>query len=560
MLNLIKKVKENLGLSVLILILLSVVHPQERSRTPNRIYNIGDWITYRNCNYVTSVCESPEYVFFGTSGGILPFHKFRKSFEEPITRSDGLADDFISCLYYDKSTGYLWACHEAGVSYRNPSDRRWNNISTQELSLSRLERLVRIGGDNHYIWAQLRSGGFLKLDKLTGMWAGKEEVSGDGVKWGVVSYEHLYSFGSFTMEGNYQCFSDGTVVDPMLRKFYVSVLYINPSGNVFGGLSGGGLLLGDENVKLLRVHEFGPLDNNVSTFAFLNGNVYMGGNSNISNLASNRKGISCFNTTENTWQYFESEFTLEIRNGIINKISVNPDFMAVGTSQGVALYNFKKGFWQLRNVDRFLPSNNVTSIALNDTLLFAGTDYGLLVFSIPEFVPVHKTSILPVYTRVNDMVFSGDTLWVATNNGLYAIEDYGEKIHHFDMYLTKIDPAEPVAFSVNAIEVGDHGIIFSKRNSLCQYDFRNGKLLELSDIAEIKNKYIFDIKSNGNYICVGTNDGAFLIRINDGYYEHLTMADGLGGIAVYEVDFYKDYLWFATDGGLTKFRWRKYYE
>ncbi|RLA93318.1 MAG: hypothetical protein DRG83_21165, partial [Deltaproteobacteria bacterium] len=103
-------------------------------------------------------------------------------------------------------------------------------------------------------------------------------------------------------------------------------------------------------------------------------------------------------------------------------------------------------------------------------------------------------------------------------------------------------------------------IIFNKRNSLCQYDFRNGELLELSDIAEIKNKYIFDIKSNGNYICVGTNDGAFLIRINDGYYEHLTMADGLGGIAVYEVDFYKDYLWFATDGGLTKFRWRKYYE
>ena len=56
-----------LPIKLIILFLLAYQIFGEVNRQPVRIYELGDWITYKNCNYPTSLSLGHEYVYFGTS-------------------------------------------------------------------------------------------------------------------------------------------------------------------------------------------------------------------------------------------------------------------------------------------------------------------------------------------------------------------------------------------------------------------------------------------------------------------------------------------------------------
>jgi len=528
-------------------------------QNPNRIYDIDDWITYKNCNYVTSLCETPEYVYFGTSGGIIPYHKFKRCFEDPITRSNGLSGDIIKSICYDWTTGYLWVVHENGISYRNPSDRRWNNLPFTSIGITQPSNLLRIGSDGAYIWVQINGNEYIKLDKFVGYRLGKE-IPHDSVHWSISSADYFRDYSAYTVDGNYQCYSDGMVVDPLFRKYSISVFYVASDGKIYGGLTGGGIIIGDENTKFLSIKQLGPLNNNVTTVAVGRDRIFLGSSESTGYLFSQRTGVSSFDLNGYVWEYFESGYIFELADKIVNKICFNGESLVIGTSQGVVVYEIPSGLWDIEFLDKYLPDQKVISLAFNDSLVFAGTEYGLLAFSLPYLKLEERISTIPVYTNVLDMVINQNDLWIATSNGIYLINTSTGEMSHYDMYFKRIDNDDIVAFSVDAIEYSNGRVFYNRRQDLYLYNIENNKVVDLPTISSNKNLIILDMKVYDNYLCVATNDGIFMINLEDNYYEHLTIDDGIGGELVYEVCFYNDYLWLATNNGLTKFNWRKYYD
>ena len=50
-------------------------------------------------------------------GGIKRFNLFGNYFDEPITTAQGLKDNFVSAVHFDKVTGLLWAASTNYLQY-----------------------------------------------------------------------------------------------------------------------------------------------------------------------------------------------------------------------------------------------------------------------------------------------------------------------------------------------------------------------------------------------------------------------------------------------------------
>jgi len=110
----------------------------------------------------------------------------------------------------------------------------------------------------------------------------------------------------------------------------------------------------------------------------------------------------------------------------------------------------------------------------------------------------------------------------------------------------------------NAIAVSDSILIFERYRGLIKYLVLNREWELLPEFGLSNEVYIYDMAIDGGYLWIGTSGGAVLVRLADFYTEHYTKADGLAGNQVYKVIVDGDWVWFATDYGLTKYQWRQY--
>ena len=85
----------------------------------------GDWVTYGNFRYVTSVAVGFSHVYFGTTEGVLRYDRNRQLFEVPLTTSDGLPDNYIRQLAYDPLTDQVYAATPGGAAYFLPAFGEW---------------------------------------------------------------------------------------------------------------------------------------------------------------------------------------------------------------------------------------------------------------------------------------------------------------------------------------------------------------------------------------------------------------------------------------------------
>src|SRR4030067_2106984 len=65
-------------------------------------WNIGDWVSWGNFRYVSSIASDYKYVYLGTTGGVLRLDRFMRNFEDPWTESDGLANNWVERIYYNQ--------------------------------------------------------------------------------------------------------------------------------------------------------------------------------------------------------------------------------------------------------------------------------------------------------------------------------------------------------------------------------------------------------------------------------------------------------------------------
>ena len=85
---------------------------------PSSRHDPFDWIIYRKPGTIRSFAEGFSYIYIGTeSAGIYRYSIYGDRFESPITRAQGLANNEITAIHFDKRTGTLWAATDESLDY-----------------------------------------------------------------------------------------------------------------------------------------------------------------------------------------------------------------------------------------------------------------------------------------------------------------------------------------------------------------------------------------------------------------------------------------------------------
>ncbi len=535
---------------VIILLVVSNLFPGDRR--PVREYDLGDWISIKNFNYITSLTESYNYIYFGSTGGILPYHKTDRVEEVAFTVSDGMADDFVTAVYYDESTQYLWAGHRLGVSFLSPTAERWENCITYNYPANRIER---IGSNRNFIFVRLTDGNLLTLDSQSGMKAtGNTEPK--GITWNKSAMSDNVTIDeSYLANGQYWVRNDGIIQDHELREFPWNLKYVNTMGEIYGGVFGLGYITGDENMKKINIHSSGILKNYVNTFWLTDRYLWVGSQDDYKERFNERTGISYYDYEKEKWQYFEDKLIPELATGKVTDIVFENNHLILGTEQGVSTYDMEDKRWRRFSVHDGLYDDLVHSVAIYDTLALIGTDFGLNVLNLSTWelsrLSLTKSKSL---LRIHKIVPTDENIWVGTNNGFYSIKMPDKSIIHYDSYGREIKADKVLATNCFVITADSNNVALRGDNFFLYY---NGK--KWQDLPNYDQKsVVLDMALSGNYLWLGTGRGANLMNIKTGEIERYGVADGLAGAKVMEVLFDHDWVWFGTDQGLTKYNWRKY--
>lgn len=545
-----------IGLSFLLSISLTIA--QEIPLHPVRVYRIGDWVTYKNCNYPTSLTKGPEYVYFGTSGGVIPYHHYGRYWQEPYTVSDGMAGDFVTAVLYDENTNYLWAAHEDGLSYLTPNADRWINISNEDLHLPEYTPINRLGSDRNSIWVMAAGGFLFTVNKIVGFFQSMEPDVSDDVIWSLSSFDLLPRFSDYVIDGQYEFMKRGSIMGYEFREFPISVFLVDESLDIYGGAWGLGLLEGDENIRRLKIHSFGPLQNHLNALVFSENALWVGSNKSNSNPVFDRSGISKFYLSDGSWEYFENRFIHNLATDEIQDIAYMNNNLWVGTTEGVTIFNTKRNTWKRISDSKGLRDNFITTIAVEDSIAWIGTPLGLNVITIPDFDVRTVNLSSRLLMKIYKIAIGPERVWVATDNGLYAILKSTHMVEHYDVFGDRIPLNETVVSAYTAIATSDSVVVFGRSQGLIKFSIPTGEWKYLPQIGILNEVFLYDIALSGEYLWLGTSGGAILVRLSDFYFERYTTMDGLAGNSIYKIVVDGDWVWFATDQGLTKYHWRLY--
>ena len=530
------------------------VTAQTESDFPIRVYKLGDWVSFKNCNYVTSFTESDEYIYFGTSGGIVPYHRYQHFWGDPYTVSDGLADDYILTVLYDYSTGYLWASHRAGISFLNPTADAWENTSNESFDVSRDNKIVCLGTVNSSICAKSSVGQIKTLDNRFGYYQGTRDDDDNSITWAPSRLDPIPSIENYTINQPYRIDGRGVIFDDNFQEYSINLFHSDKRLDIYGGIWGLGILTGDLNVKLLNVHSFGPLLNSISTFLLTDNRIITG---SLESGNSERTGISILDTDDGHWTYHENRFIPELASANIFDIAGDQSGnLWIGTDLGLSIYNESKNRWKRVSVAQGLRDETIWTIAVDDTLAWIGTPLGLNKI----YIPTMKIKRLFLsrdkgHMKIYKICTDNDFVWIGTDNGLYSVDKLTHNVEHYDMNGNRIDIDVMIASDIHAITTRDSMTVISQYDGLIAY---NHFINDFEKYPQYIDSQVLDMDLESNYLWLATNNGAYLIRLNDFYIEHYLPRDGLAGYRVNKVRIDGDYVWFGTDQGLSRYNWRQY--
>ena len=106
---------------ILLILLLSDLRSQ-----PDPRFRPFDWVLYSGAGTVSSITEGYTFAYIGTgSGGLKRFNLYGNYFDEPITTAQGLKNNNITAVHFDKSTGLLWVSTPGHIQYSFSRERDW---------------------------------------------------------------------------------------------------------------------------------------------------------------------------------------------------------------------------------------------------------------------------------------------------------------------------------------------------------------------------------------------------------------------------------------------------
>ncbi len=459
-------------------------------------YDRDRWESFPSMNYVTSIAESPTVIFVATTGGIRRYDRFAKTWLAPLTTLDGLPDNRVQRIAYDRDTGDLWFETPSGAG-------RW---------LTGVQSVIR-GGILPGHLNRPRS-----VPKIPPVFP---------------------PFGYYL---------DDRHVMGGQRNYAITDVLIDSWRNLWIATWGLGVGQAELIDGQLSFFSSGPLEENVTAIARDGDAIWIGG---ADTYRAPARGITRYRPATNTWEYFEANRIIGLDDPQIIAILPDSNNVWFGTHNGLMRYYKRTGQWFTYRETRLW--GRVHALARDNNALWIGSERGLAMLDI-------KADSLDLvsgseYAVIQALVAGPEYIWAGTQAGLFQCAR-GDRTWR---PVRDVDHIAKRRVRALAMHDNDLWIATEAPPAAVQYRPTENTWREYS-LAEIGGRDRISIEADSNWVWVATGAGAFLLDVPRHLWTHYTMYDGLMHTRVQVVLRDGAHVWFGTAEGLSRFYWPHSYK
>jgi len=336
------------------------------------------------------------------------------------------------------------------------------------------------------------------------------------------------SFPGYIPPPGYFFRPDGVLSDMHLHDYPVTACLTDFIGNKFLGTWGKGLLRVKNGGNLLDLLPFGlasPVVDNICV-------------SDDYTVFAGEGGITVWEREKDIWDIFQAEDIPSLPTDRVEDVLIMGDTVFFATEFGLVTLDVRKGRFKTCR-----PAVELTSLALVKDTLWAGTTDGIAVYSSDGVsLDILRRADFP---RVNDVAYLDNTLWFATDYGVFTWNDKG-----FLRY-TKDDGT--LDASVISAKASADTLFFLSRKGIVAVPSFIDKPSIFPGLFIFNGRRIKDFEPVGRFFFFATSSGVALYDRKSFETRMLTTEEGLISNDVRMITREGKYLWFGTPKGASRF-------
>ncbi len=346
--------------------------------------------------------------------------------------------------------------------------RRWENFFKDEFNLAPDDEIISIGFDGQSVWLESQWGNFFVSQNQRGYFskAAPSDVPVQQITWFGRRAMNVRSIPNLFMHGGYFFDPDGFIKDTRLNSYRVTSFLNDNWNTIWIGSWGLGAGKADARIQILELLPFGLFIKNVNAIEMdYDGNFWIGGIGTY----QQESGITFWDTRLNTWTNYQARFDNSLFSDQVTSIAVDDSCVWVGTEFGLACFAPDKNEWRTFDVSSGLGDNYVFDVEVDDENVWIGTLNGLSQI-IKDSLGTKNFRIQEIARKdllrkkIYDIEIMNNLLWIGTEYGAY-IYDTAEKTGGFED-----DPDGPMNDEVRAIGIfEDKEVWFGTPEGLTQF-------------------------------------------------------------------------------------------
>jgi ligand-binding sensor domain-containing protein len=465
----------------------------------NPRYKPGDWQAFTSVRFITSAAESPDYIYFGSEGGVARWDRMARRWAPALTTAEGLPSNEIRRLAYNPDTDELFAETNFGASVFRRVWDEWRFTPEFPDSLERPWQPARIEG-----W--------------------------------------YLPFG-------YDALTQGFFTDPHLRRYEIAGSIEDSYGNSWIGTWGDFVWRQQYAGFDLEPQDWGLYNDNVAAIFLDSSRVYFTGPS----LYRGDGALTIYDTAAASWEYIEAEFTDGFATDAVYEIEAQPGspMLWMATDLGVVRFDRKSGRFRTFGRSSGLSDDRVNTICPDGDFIWVGTESGVDAIYLPTDSIFRASTSEVGIARVRAIATTREIVWLGTDRGLFRLVKPDAEWVRFDR------PAGEFSRAVRSLVIHDDRLYVGLERGIGVIDLNFNEPAEVYEAVDgLPDDNIFDIAVTDSILWAATPSG--LVRYVPATKERrvFTMDDGLLAPFVQTIEVDGDYLWLGTEKGANRFRWR----
>ena len=524
-------------------------------------YQPGDWVNYANFHFITSFEEGRDYVYIGTTHGVLRFNQLSNQWDIPYTLSNGLYNDYVLNMVWVNENRELWVITRGGIDIIYGGTDRWRHISQTNTYFQQFSQSIQVGQSSEFVFVNTGSR-VLAINKFSNSIEQPSRAQVDQIRWKDLRFNAndlpLYSLQNPEWFINR---AGGSLEDQDYRQFPFTVSFKDSRNSEYLGTWGAGFIKADATTLIGQVHRFGPVSTPVGAVYQDADNIWFGS-------ASDRyqgpteilgfPGISKWNFRTNDWYHITPQEETRIQNATIYTIQSDGSGGWLGTNRGLLHYNQQKNRWNSIN-DRQLGVVQINDMVVDDSTLWTATRTGVYEIANPAGNVRKKLSLLDKEIfAVYDLTKLGEHLYMATDYGLARYNTSTAEIEYYNEQGTTVSADEFDFVRVFLLTSSGDKLYYTTNYGMYELQPETGQMEQIPNIGLNATSQIRVLKGEPERVWVGFDDGAGELFTDRYEWEFYTTEDGLAANTVYDIFVDDEFVWFATRAGVTRFRKPQY--